>query len=533
MSNLYVHQAREREPVNLNENPFRFTGPLDPDRDRLVCAPRADQVNKVVQGIERGDYWSVTGPRQIGKTTFLNQLQKKLARYLCIYINFEMRFSTSEAFYEMIRGEISERASADFPAESRKKWQSYGPEYSFYNFLRALKPKNHNKKIVFLFDEIGKVHYVKSFLSLWRKVYHDRQHYRELERYAVVISGTDDLIALSYSSTSPFNISRKLILNNLDDEEAGKLIARPMKKIGIDFDPGVGEDLIQTVSGHPQLLQHLCYLLVENAGEKEKSITASSLDNAVRQLLVKSDNIKILQSQVNGDPGLRSILEKILAGGRIKYLSVQEYSTAGAGPVIEGPGKYCTFRCPLYREFLSEVLEPVPLTVERVKTQDTEFVTTIYCAAQPFDFASDEEESDFLRRFFKEPVEISIEKNGDGKDDIDFPVKEKLLFCYLAYKNYKAINEGIPNWKKIPRTYNYRVSSAHERNEAQAPEWNVFREALQKEAGVEHIGDSIRAWIYSIRERLAKIDASQLILSGAGRGSGYLLKGAVVFKKTP
>ena len=70
-----------------------------------------------------------------------------------------------------------------------------------------------------MFDEIGRVPYVKSFLGLWRKVFHDRKYHRELEKYAVIISGAEDLIELTYGPTSPFNISKIKILSNLVREE--------------------------------------------------------------------------------------------------------------------------------------------------------------------------------------------------------------------------------------------------------------------------------------------------------------------------
>lgn len=514
-------------------NIFKYTGPLTPDYDEMICIPRSADVQKVCRGIDEGDYWTILGPRQIGKTTFLNQLAQELSShsYTSIYIDLEIKPKSEEAFYEMIINEITARIPITISLEDKNQWKNLGPGLSFYHFLKAIATANDNRKIVFLLDEIGNPPYIDSFLHMWRKVYIERNHHRELHCYALVIAGADDIISLTMESTSPFNISRKLTIENLEFTEAERLVTGPFKSLGITLDPAAQDMLIEQTAGHPQILQHLCYLLVEEHPDHNQPITLKQVDMATESLFKDSYNFDTLENQVRHNEELKNLVIRLLHGEAVKYLMYQKYSIAGSGPIVEDCNLNCTFRTPLYGEYLSRILDipdditpppPVPPT-----RNQKEFVTTLYCEKMPGDFMQKEEEIEFLKLLFRPRVRITIKHDNTYDIPTDFSPNEKLFLCYLAYKNFKTIHsEKIPGWEEIPNTYAYRVSSNQKNNEVQQPEWDVFKAALEKE-GVEHLGDGIRAWAHSIRNKLARIYARDLIISGTGRGSGYLLKGTV------
>ncbi|MFC2155081.1 hypothetical protein ACFLRB_01140, partial [Acidobacteriota bacterium] len=166
------------------------------------------------------------------------------------------------------------------------------------------------------------------------------------------------------------------------------------------------------------------------------------------------------------------------------------------------------------------------------RAEEPEFTTTIYFEEQPGAFVSAEKEKKFLTKLFKiHNKKIEILKN-DGVDILkDLSFKEELTFCYLAYKNYKAVNkEGFAKWERIPHTYRYYLSSSTANNEQHKPEWEAFKNALKKIEGAEYIGDSIRTWIFTLKKKLDDIGAKGIIFSKPGKGSGYLLKGAVQFE---
>jgi predicted AAA+ superfamily ATPase len=61
------------------QNPYKYNGPLDPIEDKLVYVPRSVIVDQMIKAIMRGDYCAVRGPREIGKTTFLQLLKSKFS----------------------------------------------------------------------------------------------------------------------------------------------------------------------------------------------------------------------------------------------------------------------------------------------------------------------------------------------------------------------------------------------------------------------------------------------------------------------
>jgi DNA-binding response OmpR family regulator len=167
---------------------------------------------------------------------------------------------------------------------------------------------------------------------------------------------------------------------------------------------------------------------------------------------------------------------------------------------------------------------------------EVEFKTTIYFHLMPPQvFSSKEEEQEeekkFLRSFFKcGSLTIGIEKIGTNKKKIELSRNEKLIFCYLAYKNYKALKKsGFPDWKSIPDSYEFRVSADPDKNEGQKPEWNTFIDCITEIGKSKPIAQDIRQWKYLLDGILKEKGIIDIIHTQKGRGKGYLLKGRVEF----
>jgi len=183
--------------------------------------------------------------------------------------------------------------------------------------------------------------------------------------------------------------------------------------------------------------------------------------------------------------------------------------------------------------------KPVKVKTEKEK-DDVEFKTTIHFHTKPPEVffvmeEEQEEERKFLESFFqlRKVIIIDIErisKNGTDKKKIELKGMEGLTFCYLAYKNYKALkNPEYRNWKEIPETYEFRLSGKPQKNKRQIPEWNVFFEYLERNERNPEEG-TIRQWILSLNSTLEEKEIKGIIdTSVGGRGKGYLLKGRVEF----
>ena len=207
----------------MNQNPYRYEFPLDPEKDKLVCIPRAEEVHRVIGGIRTGDYWSILGPQKIGKTTFLHQIKKEFPHAYYIYLNLESA-STVKAvnFYQQLIHALVDQIPCKRIKANSSQWKKYSPELGFFEFLKAFKPKQDSKKIVLLFDDIDDLPFLKTFLRLWRKVFHERRENEPLNKYVVIVCGSQDLVAGTIGPTSPFNIAEFIILKDM------KLIASQM-----------------------------------------------------------------------------------------------------------------------------------------------------------------------------------------------------------------------------------------------------------------------------------------------------------------
>ena len=170
------------------------------------------------------------------------------------------------------------------------------------------------------------------------------------------------------------------------------------------------------------------------------------------------------------------------------------------------------------------------------KIDEVEFKTTIYFHVTPPKIFSSkkeeqEEEKKFLRSFFKcGSLIIDIEIIGTNKKRIELRGNEKLIFCYLTYKNYKALKSyGFPDWKGIPDSYEFRVSANPEKNEGQKPEWDIFIDCITGIGKPKPVDQDIRQWKYLLDRAFKKNGIRDIIHTQKGRGKGYLFKGRVEF----
>ncbi|MFX0137408.1 MAG: AAA-like domain-containing protein, partial [Candidatus Hodarchaeota archaeon] len=276
----------------MQKNPYKFIGPLDPVEDKIVCCPRLNEINKVISSIRQGDYWTILGPRQIGKTTFLRQIRSELSIFPSVYIDFEVSPKTEENFYNWIIEIITHVVDNIELNEKERTYDDYEPELKFLNFLKSIKIKD-NKKIILLFDEIEKTPLVRSFLHIWRKVFHERYDQDEFKKYTVILAGSVELVPLTVGEISPFNIAQKLYLSNFTFQETERLIDDPLKIFSIELNLHAKREIINQTSGHPQLLQHLCHILVDQIKEESRLIKKEDVDKALYRLYVENDNIKM------------------------------------------------------------------------------------------------------------------------------------------------------------------------------------------------------------------------------------------------
>jgi energy-coupling factor transporter ATP-binding protein EcfA2 len=357
------------------KNPYQYNGPLEPGKDKLVLIPRSDVLKRVVKGIKKGDYWAIFGPREIGKTTFLRQLAHRLNKST-YPINFNLQVSpkSAETFYQSIIDRLLEKIPSK-KGEIKRKYHDL--PHGFLDFLEDFTPRV-NKKILLLFDEIEGAPSVKDFLKIWRTVYNDRYHKKGFRKYAIVLTGSSELLSLATGKTSPFNISEQLYMKDFSAEECERLIRIPFGKLNIKIDPGAKTKLITQIKGHPQMLQQACYELVELALQEKKVISEEDVETAVNILFKRNTAIDLLKFELKKDNKIKKLIKDILKGAKKTYHLYKEYSIAGAGCIIEDERSHCAIRNKVYEKFLADYLEipqeeKIPPPGEKIEFTDKDW----------------------------------------------------------------------------------------------------------------------------------------------------------------
>lgn len=355
------------------KNPYKYKGPLDPVKDELVCVPRNAYLKQVLEGIEREEYLTILGPNQIGKTTFFHQIKKEIKDvYHCIHFDFQVPPSSDKDLYQLL---IDQFCSEVPTAQTKSKTiQGKNPAREFLNFLEEFKTKD-NKKIILLFDEIDDLPNLGTFLHTWRMVFNGRLNKEELKRYNVIITGSVDLIKLTIGPNSPFNIAQVLYIRDFSVEESEKLVDEPRKYLDIKIEPEAKKYLLSQLSGHPQMLQHACHILVEKAKASNKHISENHVDEAINGLLVNNSSLDTLKENLKSDDGLKNLVIDVLKGKEKEFSSYKEYSILGAGAIAEEKLK-CKIRNKVYETFIENILrrieEESKLIMEKQEEDDVE-----------------------------------------------------------------------------------------------------------------------------------------------------------------
>jgi len=326
-----------------------------PDQDDLVCAPRSIDMDIIIKGLQKNDYFVIYGSRQSGKTTFLNQIRKRFPHAHFAYISCEVLPGNKNHFYELLIDVIKQKIPAEPVRRKDKKWDDFAPEYRFIEFLRTFKTKE-NKKIILQFDEVEKLPFLRDFLHLWRIVYHESYSISDLYRYSIIFTSSRNLVIETMGPNSPFNIAESFYLRDLSEEQSVRLIDKPFQELNIKIAVNAKKKLISQTAGHPQLLQHACYYLVNIANAEKRVIEEKDIDNAINYLLLYNTTIATLKQDVQ-DKKLKQLILDILNGKKRNFYPFAEFSINGAGCIAEDGHGSCSIRNGIYEKFLKDSLD--------------------------------------------------------------------------------------------------------------------------------------------------------------------------------
>ena len=316
---------------------FNTTGPCFPDQHYMV--PPERRLDRALELIEDGKYFTLTGGRQTGKTTSLFWLVKHFnegGRVRAIWVDVQGARETpdpAEAFALVLEsiGAAAELYLPDVkrPTEAHVARWLKRPKSAVRHMLKALAAATPAPLVV-LFDEVDGLvgPAMVSFLTQLREGYIARTKtpfphsialvgMRQVRDY--VISG-DERKALTWlGTTSPFNITAAgLTLAVFTRADVDDLLDQHTRATGQVFQPDARDRLYELSEGHPWLTNALAdQIVARDVRDRSVPITAAHVETAKETIILeRRTHIDSLVAKLR-DPRVRKILDPMIAGQRL------------------------------------------------------------------------------------------------------------------------------------------------------------------------------------------------------------------------
>jgi len=281
------------------ENPYEVGNPVPLTRKNLFKGRGAlrDAVSEAMR--QRGRVTLVlSGPRRMGKTTFLQQLPALLpGRAVPVYLDLQDPAVTANdgAFlYRLARALVldAQTMRLTFPMPQREHFSTAAsPFEAFDHFLTtSVYPRLQDFTLLLMFDEFELFGRALTEGRLSRamldQLRHLIQHHAQL---AFLFAGLQTLDEIGPEWSSYFINVRALTLGPLAPAEAEELIRRPDPSVEfpVEYMPeAVARILAQTVC-HPYLVQLVCSCIVEEVNRLKTLVVDEALVQSAETLALE------------------------------------------------------------------------------------------------------------------------------------------------------------------------------------------------------------------------------------------------------
>ncbi|MEW6210230.1 MAG: AAA-like domain-containing protein [Acidobacteriota bacterium] len=251
---------------------------------------RAD--DELFEGLAQGQFCYVLTSRQMGKSSLMvrtaTRLRQEGAAVAVLDLTAIGQNLTAEQWYDGLIARIGQQL--DIEDEIESFWLSHerlGPLQRWMFALEEIVMSRFSGRVVIFIDEIDAVRSLPfptdEFFAGIRELYNRRSEDRRLERLVFCLLGVATPSNLIQDTrTTPFNIGRRIELNDFTEREAVVLAK------GLGRDEETGRRMLSRVlywtGGHPYLTQRVCQSVAEDESAKD----ASGVDRVCQSLFFSS-----------------------------------------------------------------------------------------------------------------------------------------------------------------------------------------------------------------------------------------------------
>lgn len=315
-------------------------------RDQHYMAEMPAKLERMMEMVLNGDYFTISRPRQYGKTTFIHLLQQQLQKnkdVLVLDLSFEgissQTYENHQRFTRVFLDQV-QRCLAFLKETGLKKLVEEKKD-SIHDFealdaFIAQLIMDSSRKVVMIIDEVDKAgnhQLFLDFLGMLRNKYLETKKGKDHTFYSVILSGVHDIKTLKTKIrpekekiyNSPWNIAIDMDIDiSLFPEEISSMLEQYVADQGLAMDiPYISEQLFYFTSGYPWLVSSLCKIIADKKVKKENKNEwiPADIEEAVRILLMeKNTNFDTLIKNLENDPELYEFVYKILMdGGEFSY----------------------------------------------------------------------------------------------------------------------------------------------------------------------------------------------------------------------
>ena len=315
---------------------FNTAGPTNPEDHYCISPLNRIEIDEIEMLIQQKKYFLLHAPRQTGKTTVLNALERHLNigdTYVCVYINVEPAQAAREDVGSAIQTILSrlafhiERTLGDsFFSENWKEILKDSGPFAAFSEMLALWCEHSSRPVVLLIDEIDAL-VGDTLISVLRQLREGYNHRPEHFPVSILLCGVRDIRDYRIHSDkeksiitggSAFNIKAKsLRLGNFSFEEMCTLMDQHETETGQPFTQGVRETLWENTQGQPWLVNALCYEVcfeMKENRDRNKVITVEMIHQAKENLIQRREtHLDQLADKLKEDR-VRRVIAPLLSG---------------------------------------------------------------------------------------------------------------------------------------------------------------------------------------------------------------------------
>ncbi|WP_293354361.1 MULTISPECIES: ATP-binding protein [unclassified Microcoleus] len=353
---------------------FNTAGPCRADIHYMLSA--TSRIPNLERLIAQENYFVIHAPRQIGKTTAMLSLAKKLTesgQYTAVMLSVEVGAPFSQDIpgaENAILGAWRNNIAFRLPGELQPPdWTSIESGQKIRAALQ-LWAQSSPRPLVILIDEIDALQ-DQALISILRQLrdgYPNRPNafpqsvglvgLRDVRDYKVAAGGSDRL-----NTSSPFNIKvRSLTMRNFNAAEVVELYNQHTEDTGQVFTPEAAALAFELTQGQPWLVNALAKEIVEELVTDESiEIIAEDILTAKEILIKRQDTHLDSLAEKLRENRVKAIIEPILAGRELPESSNDDRQyLVDLGLLRRDPAGGLVIANPIYREVLPRVLAQGP-----------------------------------------------------------------------------------------------------------------------------------------------------------------------------